>query len=60
MLIVAQRISTIRYADNIIVLDDGCVVGQGTHDQLMESCPTYKEIAESQLSAEELGGGDAA
>lgn len=60
MLIVAQRISTIRSADAIVVLDEGRVVGCGTHEQLMESCPTYREIAQSQLSADELGGGDAA
>jgi len=58
--IVAQRVSTIRTADNIIVLEEGSVVGQGTHDELMQSCPTYREIALSQLSEEELGGGDAA
>lgn len=60
VIIVAQRIATIRSADNIIVLDDGSIVGQGTHDQLLESCPTYREIASSQLSPQELGGGDAA
>ena len=60
VIIVAQRISTIRHADNIIVLDDGEVVGQGTHDQLMETCAVYREIALSQLSAAELSGGDVA
>lgn len=60
VIIVAQRISTIRHADNIIVLDDGEVVGQGTHDQLMETCAVYREIASSQLSAAELSGGDVA
>jgi ATP-binding cassette subfamily B multidrug efflux pump len=60
VVIVAQRVSTIRTADNIIVLEEGSIVGQGTHDELMQSCPTYREIALSQLSAEELGGGDAA
>lgn len=60
MLIVAQRISTIRSADAIVVLDEGRVVGCSTHEQLMRSCPTYREIAQSQLSADELGGGDAA
>lgn len=54
-LIVAQRIGTIRHADKIIVLDDGCAVGIGTHDELMQSCEVYREIAMSQLSAEELG-----
>lgn len=59
VLIVAQRISTIRNADNIIVLDEGRIVGQGTHDKLMQDCPEYREIAESQLSEDELKGGDA-
>ncbi len=52
--IVAQRINTIMNADQIIVLDKGTIVGKGTHDQLMESCPVYQEIAYSQLSKEEL------
>ncbi len=54
-LIVAQRIGTIRNADKIIVLDEGRAVGIGTHDELLESCPVYREIARSQLSEEELG-----
>lgn len=54
VLIVAQRVSTIMNADQIIVLEEGRVVGKGTHRQLMESCPTYREIACSQLSKEEL------
>jgi ATP-binding cassette, subfamily B, multidrug efflux pump len=54
MLIVAQRISTIKNADQIIVLDEGRVVGIGTHNELMEDCETYREIALSQLSMEEL------
>ena len=54
-LIVAQRIGTIRNADRIIVLDEGRAVGIGTHEQLMENCEVYREIALSQLSAEELG-----
>jgi ATP-binding cassette subfamily B protein len=54
-LIVAQRIGTIRDADKIVVLDDGQLVGIGTHDELMRSCPVYQEIAYSQLSKEELG-----
>lgn len=54
-LIVAQRIGTIRNADRIVVLDEGRAVGIGTHDELMRTCPVYKEIAMSQLSAEELG-----
>ncbi|MNJ51833.1 Multidrug resistance ABC transporter ATP-binding/permease protein BmrA [compost metagenome] len=53
-LIVAQRIGTIKDADQIIVLEDGGIVGMGTHEQLMESCTTYQEIAYSQLSKEEL------
>ncbi len=55
-LIVAQRIGTIRDADRIIVLDEGKVVGQGTHDELMKNCEVYREIAYSQLSKEELEG----
>jgi ATP-binding cassette subfamily B protein len=53
VVIVAQRVSTIVDADHIIVLEDGRVVGQGTHDQLVASCETYQEIVESQRSAEE-------
>ena len=53
-LIVAQRIGTIRNADKIIVLDEGRAVGVGTHEELMQSCPVYQEIARSQLSKEEL------
>lgn len=55
-LIVAQRISTILHADQIIVLDDGRVAGKGTHRELMESCEVYRQIATSQLSEEELAG----
>jgi ATP-binding cassette subfamily B protein len=51
VLIVAQRVSTILDADQIVVLDDGVVVGLGTHDVLVETCPTYAEIVESQLPA---------
>ncbi len=54
LLIVAQRISTIRDADKIIVLDEGRIAGMGTHGELLESCAVYREIAESQLSREEL------
>ena len=54
-LIVAQRIGTIKDADRIIVIDDGCAVGIGTHDELLASCDVYREIALSQLSKEELG-----
>lgn len=53
-IIVAQRISTIRHADKIIVLDRGEAVGRGTHEELMKNCDVYKEIALSQLSAAEL------
>lgn len=53
-LIVAQRIGTIRNADKIIVLDDGKIVGMGTHEELMKNCFEYQEIARSQLSEEEL------
>lgn len=54
VVVVAQRVSTIREADQIIVLEDGKIVGQGTHDELVESNPTYQEIVESQLTAEEV------
>ena len=54
VIIVAQRISTVLHANRILVLDDGCIVGDGTHAQLMESCPEYQEIARSQLSQKEL------
>ena len=53
VLIVAQRVSTIRTADRIIVLDDGGIVGEGTHEDLLATCPTYREIVESQMTAEE-------
>lgn len=52
VLVVAQRVGTIRDADNILVLDEGRLVGQGTHDQLLLDCPTYQEIVTSQLSAD--------
>jgi ATP-binding cassette subfamily B protein len=54
VLIVAQRVSSIMHADNIIVLDQGTIVGQGTHDELMQSCETYREIVSSQLTEEEI------
>lgn len=57
VIIVAQRISTILHADQIIVLDEGEVVGKGNHRELMASCETYQEIAKSQLSQKELEGG---
>ena len=53
-IIVAQRISTIRHADRILVLDGGRIAGMGTHEELMQSCRVYQEIATSQLSAAEL------
>lgn len=57
VIIVAQRISTILNADQIIVLDEGKIVGKGTHKELMQNCKEYKEIAMSQLSEKELNGG---
>ncbi len=54
VLIVAQRVSTIMNAEQIIVLDDGKIVGKGTHEQLLKDCPQYLEIAQSQLTKEEL------
>jgi len=54
LLIVTQRVSTIMNAEQIIVLDEGCIVGKGTHKELMETCETYREIATSQLTEEEL------
>ena len=56
-IIVAQRIATILHADKIIVMNEGRVVGEGKHKELLSSCPTYLEIAESQLSEEELAKG---
>jgi ATP-binding cassette, subfamily B, multidrug efflux pump len=60
LVVVAQRIATIMHADQIVVLDEGRVVGQGTHKELLRSCPEYLEIAQSQLSAKELGLEDGA
>ena len=54
VLIVAQRVSTIMHAQQIVVLDQGKIMGVGTHKELLKTCPTYREIAESQLSEEEL------
>ncbi|CCX37657.1 putative uncharacterized protein [Clostridium sp. CAG:1013] len=54
--IVSQRASSIRYADKIIVLDDGEAVGVGTHEELLESCQVYKEIFESQFQQTERKG----
>ncbi len=62
VIIVAQRISTIMHAEQILVMEDGCIVGRGTHRELLETCGTYLEIARGQLSEEEiqsaLKGGD--
>lgn len=54
MLIIAQRVSTIVHADQIIVLEDGHLKGRGTHEELMRTCPTYQDIARSQMRAEDL------
>jgi ATP-binding cassette subfamily B protein len=51
-IVVAQRVSTIADADRIVVLDDGAMVGLGTHEELIETCETYREIVESQLGVE--------
>jgi ATP-binding cassette subfamily B protein len=53
VVIVAQRVSTIAKADQILVIEDGREVGMGTHRELIESCPTYAEIVASQMTAEE-------
>jgi ATP-binding cassette subfamily B protein len=57
VVIVAQRISTIAAADQIIVIDDGKVVGTGTHESLLADCPTYAEFADSQTIGAGVGGG---
>ena len=54
VVVVAQRVSSIRHADQVVVLEDGAVVGIGTHDELLSSCPTYVEIVESQQAMEEV------
>ena len=54
VILVAQRISTVLHANQILVLDDGRLVGKGTHARLMATCPEYQEIARSQLSQKEL------
>ena len=53
VLVVAQRVGTVKDADNILVLDEGKLVGQGTHEELLLSCPTYQEIVTSQINAED-------
>ena len=58
VLVIAHRMRTVDNADKIVVLEEGKMVGCGTHSELMKTCPTYREIAESQLSEEELKGGD--
>lgn len=55
IVIVAQRVSTILHADQILVLDDGKIVGKGTHEELLKNCEVYLQIAKSQLSEKELG-----
>ena len=52
VIMVAQRVSTILDADRILVVDDGMIVGQGTHQELLDTCPLYREIAEIQLGKE--------
>ena len=54
VILVAQRVSTILDADRILVVDDGMIVGQGTHQELLKSCPLYREIAEIQLGKESV------
>ena len=54
MLIVTQRVATVKNADQIIVLEEGRIVGKGVHRELLKTCETYREIATSQLSEEEL------
>ncbi|MBQ4284655.1 MAG: ABC transporter ATP-binding protein, partial [Lachnospira sp.] len=55
VIIVAQRISTVIHAEQIIVMDDGCIAGKGTHEELLANCDVYRQIARSQMSAKELG-----
>ena len=54
VIMVAQRISTVLDADRILVVDDGTIVGQGTHTELMATCPLYREIAQIQLGKEAI------
>ena len=55
--IVSQRAASVRFADEILVLDDGCIVGRGTHEELLESCPVYQEIYYSQFPREVTDNG---
>jgi len=55
IVVVAQRVASVMHADRIVVLDEGRVVGDGTHEELLHTCPAYREIAMSQLSSAELG-----
>ena len=55
VLVVAQRVSTIMDADQILVLEAGEIIGRGTHDELLRDCPAYAEIVQSQLTLEEVG-----
>lgn len=55
MLLVSQRVSTVRQADQIIVFEEGRIVGKGSHQELLENCGVYQEICQSQLSSEEAG-----
>ena len=58
VVIVSQRTASVRFADQIVVLDDGRICGLGTHDELLESCPVYREIYDSQFRKEECGKED--
>ena len=58
--IVSQRTSSIQFADQILVLDDGQTVGLGTHEELLKNCETYREIYESQFKKEDLKAGETA
>ena len=55
VIIVAQRISTVLHAEQILVMDEGRIVGRGTHEELLANCEVYRQIAKSQMSEKELG-----
>ena len=55
IIMIAHRLKTVEHADQILVLNDGRIVGKGTHEELLRGCETYREIARSQMSAKELG-----